>query len=147
MTTMSKTALLPYSAMQLYNLALNVADYPLFLPWCTAVVVHEQNEFFQDATLKLHKGVWHDQFRTHNTLVPAESIQMRLVEGPFKKLSGQWVFQSLGEKGSQVALHLEFEMKLGPLQAVLEMTFKQMTQSILQAFCQRAHQVYGLGSS
>lgn len=143
MTSIHKTALLPYPAEQLYALALKVEDYPLFLPWCKAVILHEQTELFQDATLKLSKSFWTDQFRTHNTLNPGQSIRMRLVEGPFNKLEGAWLFHAVGNSGTQVALQLEFEVKLGPLQSLVSSSFKQMAETILQAFCQRAEQVLG----
>ena len=145
MIKISKTALLPYSASQLYELVLQVTDYPLFLPWCSAAVVHEQNESFQDASIQIQKGPLKEQFRTHNILVPGQMIRMQLVEGPFKALSGVWEFLALGNEGAQISLHLEFEIKLGPMQTILEATFKQVTQSMLQAFCQRAHEIYHVG--
>jgi len=39
MKKISRTALLPYSALQMYNLVNDVAAYPKFLPWCGAAEV------------------------------------------------------------------------------------------------------------
>ena len=40
MRTVSRSALVPYSAEQMYVLVEDVESYPDFLPWCGGAVLH-----------------------------------------------------------------------------------------------------------
>ncbi|MGB1272147.1 MAG: SRPBCC family protein, partial [Endozoicomonas sp.] len=82
-----------------------------------------------------------------NRMRPGHSIEMKLLEGPFRYLSGIWTFQALsgpdGEPGCKVALDLEFEMSNRLTQAVLGPLVGQMLNAMVDAFGKRARQVYG----
>ncbi len=142
MIQVTKTVLLPYTAHDLYTLVLRVQDYPVFLPWCKSAVVHAESECLQEASLSIQKGMVKEYFRTRNRLDPDRAIHMELVEGPFKKLLGEWIFTSVGDDGVEVKLSLHCEMKAGPLKSLLEGTFRKIAETMLEAFCERAHQLY-----
>jgi ribosome-associated toxin RatA of RatAB toxin-antitoxin module len=54
-------------------------------------------------------GALRTWFTTENTLSPPHHIDMRLRDGPFRKLSGRWQFHALDESACKVTLTLEFE--------------------------------------
>ena len=88
MNRVSQTMLVPHSAEQMYQLVNNYQRYPEFLPGCiSGKTLHQQgNEL--DAELIVSKAGIRLAFTTHNTMQPNQSIQMKLVEGPFKHLNG-----------------------------------------------------------
>ena len=95
------------------------------------------------ASLAVAKGGLSQRFVTANTLVPGELIKLNLVEGPFTQLYGQWEFKALGDKACKISLDLTFDYA-GPLvRATLGPLFNQATNTLVDAFCQRAKQLYG----
>lgn len=143
MTTIHKSALVPYSAEQMYNLVDDVQAYPDFLPWCGAAREISRNEEEVQASLDIsHSGV-HKSFTTRNRLQPGQSIEMQLVEGPFKHLNGVWRFEALGAAGSKVGLDLEFEFSSKLLGMTFGPIFSKIAGSLVDAFIQRAQKIYG----
>ncbi|KAF0862837.1 type II toxin-antitoxin system RatA family toxin [Pseudomonas sp. LD120] len=142
-THIQRSALLPYPAQFLYDLVNDVARYPEFLPWCASADVLESSEERMRASLAVAKGGMSQRFVTCNALVPGQSIEMNLEEGPFNQLHGVWVFKPLGEKACKISLDLSFDYA-GPLvRATLGPLFNQAANTLVDAFCQRAKQLHG----
>ncbi len=142
-THIQRSALLPYPAQALYDLVNDVARYPEFLPWCSSTKVLEASDEHMRASLAVAKGGLSQQFVTRNTLVPGNSIEMNLEEGPFSQLHGLWIFKPLGEKACKISLDLSFDYA-GPLvRATLGPLFNQAANTLVDAFCQRAKQLHG----
>lgn len=138
----TRTALVPYSAADMYRLVENVPAYPEFLSWCTAATVLEQDGSEQLASLDVTVAGVSRQFTTRNTLAPGERLSMQLVDGPFRSLEGEWAFQSLGDAGCKVSLHLAFETS-GLLGGAFGRGFAHVADRLMADFCRRAEQVYG----
>jgi ribosome-associated toxin RatA of RatAB toxin-antitoxin module len=142
-THIQRSALLPYPARALFDLVNDVASYPQFLPWCSASEVLEASDTHMRASLAVSKAGLSQRFVTANTLVPGESIKLNLVEGPFNQFHGQWEFKALGDKACKISLDLTFDYA-GPLvRATLGPLFNQAANTLVDAFCQRAKQLYG----
>ncbi len=142
-TRIQRSALLPYPAQALYDLVNDVASYPQFLPWCRASEVLEVSETHMLASLEVAKGSIGQRFVTRNVLQPGQRIEMNLQEGPFTSLNGVWEFKALGDKACKISLDLTFDYA-GPLvRATLGPLFNQATNTMVDAFCQRAKQLYG----
>ena len=146
MRTVNRSALVPYSAEDMFALVDDIDSYPTFLPWCSDVEVHIRENNVVEATLELHRGKLSKRFRTRNTLHPHEAIDLELVGGPFRHLSGGWRFQSLGDSGSKVSLQLEFELNSRALDLLIGAFFEETCNSLIGAFTQRANSVYASGS-
>ena len=143
MTTIHKSALVPYSAEQMYNLVDDIPAYPEFLPWCSGSKEINRCEDEVQASLDIaHSGV-HKSFTTRNRLEINKTIEMQLVEGPFKHLNGVWRFEPLGDAGSKVMLDLEFEFSSKLLGMTFGPLFSKIASSLVDAFIQRAQKVYG----
>ncbi|WP_276487377.1 type II toxin-antitoxin system RatA family toxin [Ectopseudomonas mendocina] len=142
-TRIQRSALLPYPAQALYDLVNDVASYPQFLPWCSASEVLEVSETHMLASLEVAKAGIGQRFVTRNALLPAQRIEMNLQEGPFTSLNGVWEFKALGEKACKISLDLTLDYA-GPLvRATLGPLFNQAANTMVDAFCQRAKQLYG----
>ncbi|MDV7210538.1 type II toxin-antitoxin system RatA family toxin [Azotobacter beijerinckii] len=142
-TRIHRSALLPFPARALYDLVNDVAHYPDFLPWCSAADVLETSETQMRARLEVAKGGLSQRFLTRNSLQPGQRIEMNLEEGPFAHLHGLWEFKALGEKACKISLDLTFDYS-GPLiKATLGPLFNQAANTLVDAFCERAKQLYG----
>jgi len=141
-----RSALVTHSAEKMYRLVRDVPSYPQFLSWCTATIVHEQTIGMQKASLTVSVGGIVQHFTTINTLRPEECVSMKLLEGPFRALQGEWVFQRLGVDGCKVSLSLQFEMRSGPLARVFGKGFGKIADRLVDDFCKRADEVYHDGS-
>jgi ribosome-associated toxin RatA of RatAB toxin-antitoxin module len=75
---------------------------------------------------------------------------MQLVKGPFSKLDGLWRFSPVGD-GSQRACKVELSLNYGFSNALLAglvgPVFDRIAASLVDAFVQRADQVYGSTSA
>ena len=143
MRKVDRSALVPYSAEDMYALVEDVESYPEFLPWCNDVEVHFREGNVIEATLELHRGKISRRFRTRNTMRPTDSMHLTLVSGPFRKLEGGWDFLALGDAGSKVSLHMEFEFDSRTLDIMIGAFFEQTCNSLVNAFTQRAQAIYG----
>lgn len=142
MTTISKSALVRYSAAEMFALVNDIESYPRFLPWCRSARVLSRDADELRATLELSRGGMQKAFTTHNRAQQDKMIEIRLVEGPFRHLNGFWRFDALGEQASKVSLDMDFEF--APLlDMVLGPVFNPIANSLVDAFHKRAVEVYG----
>ena len=70
---------------------------------------------------------------------------MSLVNGPFRHLHGRWTFTQLGDAGSKVELQLDFEFSSSMIDLLFGPYFEDTCNSLVDAFTQRADDVYGPG--
>lgn len=143
MAVVKKNVLVAYSAEQMFALVEKVEDYPLFLPWCGEVVVAERRDDHLTATLSINYHGIKQSFTTKNKNTRPHSMEMELVDGPFKHLDGQWRFTALREDACKIEfdLHYEFSSKL--LEHLIGPVFSKIANSFVDAFCERAERVYG----
>ncbi|MDM1707094.1 type II toxin-antitoxin system RatA family toxin [Thiopseudomonas alkaliphila] len=141
-TRIQRSALLPYPASFLYELVNDVARYPEFLPWCTQSEILEQHPTSLRAELTVAKGSLSQQFTTANQMLPGERIEIQLEKGPFSHLQGIWEFKALGEKACKISLDLSFDYSGALIKATLGPLFNQAANTMVDAFCQRAKELY-----
>jgi ribosome-associated toxin RatA of RatAB toxin-antitoxin module len=144
MPHIKRSALVHYSPAEMYQLVNNVADYASFLPWCRSSVVKSESDTEMLASVEIAKGVLNKTFTTSNRLLKDHRIELQLVDGPFKKLSGYWQFDPLKtEDACRVNLELEFEFDSGLMSLAAKPIFTQIANSLVDSFCKRAVDVYG----
>ena len=80
-------------------------------------------------------------FTTRNRLQANKMIEMRLVDGPFNHFEGFWRFDESAE-GCVVSFDLEFEFAGRMFSMLLGPIFEQVTDNLVDAFCDRVAQVY-----
>jgi ribosome-associated toxin RatA of RatAB toxin-antitoxin module len=138
MRKVSRSALVPYSASQMYTLVEDVESYPDFLPWCSDAVLHWREGNVLEGSVEMHRAGLRRRFRTRNTMHPDEAIDMTLVDGPFSHLSGGWQFKALGTAGCKVSLDMEFEIRSRATDRLLGRYFEDICNSLVDAFVRRA---------
>jgi len=143
MPVINKSALVPYTALEMYKLVDDIEAYPVFLPWCGGSEVIERNEDEVRASILLSRSGIKKHFTTLNRLQHGKMIEMRLVEGPFRHLEGFWRFESLNESASKIMFDIEFEFSNKLLAMTIGPVFSQITNTMVDAFTTRAVEVYG----
>ncbi len=143
MRKVNRSALIPYSAEQMYALVEDFLAYPDFLPWCTGAVLHLKNGSVIEASLELRRSGFKRSFRTRNTVQPGVAMNIELVDGPFRHLSGCWKFEQLGTDGSKVMLDLEFEFENQVTDTLFGRYFEDTCNSLISSFTSRAQKIYG----
>ncbi|WP_342607406.1 SRPBCC family protein [Vibrio tritonius] len=142
MNQVSRSALVSFSAEQMFHLVNDVARYPEFLPGCSGSQVIESTDDKMVASVDVAKAGIKKTFVTKNDLRPGEAILMELVDGPFKTLRGGWYFTPLDEHACKVELKLEFEFSSKMIEMVFGKVFNELTNNMVNAFTERAKQVY-----
>ncbi len=143
MPIIEKSVLVPYSAEKMYGLVERVEDYPDFLPWCGGTTVHHRDEQGMEATIIIRfKGIT-QSFTTHNQHFPFERIDVRLKEGPFADLDGDWRFIALKENACKVAFRLEYTFSNILLEKLIGPVFHYIASTFIESFTKRAQQLYG----
>lgn len=145
MREVRRSALVQHSASDMFSLVDDIESYPEFLPWCKSAVVHSRDGNVTEATLELQRGELSKQFRTRNEASGSDSIEMSLLDGPFRHLHGRWTFTQLGDAGSKVKLQLDFEFSSSMIDLLFGPFFEDTCNSLVDAFTQRADDVYGPG--
>lgn len=143
MTTVERSALVPYLPEQMFEVVRDVRAYPEFLPWCAEAIILAETDSEQLAELSLSKGGITQRFSTRNTLVKPSTIELELVDGPFSRLRGAWHFVALGSAGCKVQLRLSFELDSALMQMALGQVWRAATDRMVDAFCDRAESLYG----
>lgn len=144
MPTIERSALVPYSDAQMYALVNDIDDYPMFVPGCRQATVLESTDAMKVARLDIQKAGFSKSFTTRNTLIPYERIDMELVDGPFQYLRGGWSFHALDQQACKIVLKLEFEFANKILSLAFGKIFNELQNRMVDAFVQRAQQVYGM---
>jgi ribosome-associated toxin RatA of RatAB toxin-antitoxin module len=144
-----KSVLLWYSAHEMYELVTRLEDYPSFLPWCERAEVIERHDDGITGRLHLAYAGVHHAFTTRNVHVPDESVMVRLVDGPFSHLEGDWAFRALGNPAvDRPACKVEFDLQYAfssrALEVVVSPVFDHMANTLVDSFVRRAEEVYGL---
>jgi ribosome-associated toxin RatA of RatAB toxin-antitoxin module len=143
MAHISRNALVPYSPEQMYQLVDGIALYPQFLPWCRSAVEHARDTDQVKATIDIAKGAMNKSFTTLNRLQKNKTIEMRLIDGPFRHLHGFWRFDELKPGACKVSLDLDFEFSNKILSLAIGPIFNQVANTLVDSFVERAKKVYG----
>jgi ribosome-associated toxin RatA of RatAB toxin-antitoxin module len=148
-----KSVLIWYSPQQMFDLVSDVPRYPQFLPWCDAAQIIEKHADGQTAEIGLNFKGLRQKFSTRNTYVRHDSGAMEdrlsLVQGPFSRLEGQWLYTPVGAttagaaQACKVELFLSYSFGNAAMAALVGPVFDKIASSLVDAFVQRAESVYG----
>lgn len=143
MYKINRSALLSYSARQMYDLVVDIERYPEFLNWCSDARILERSENEVVASIEIRFKGLHRSFTTRNYMDSGRSVRIELVDGPFRTLNGIWKFVELDADSSKIELDLEFDFSTTFVDRMVGPVFSQIASRQLDAFQRRAAQVYG----
>ena len=142
MKEIRRSAIVEHSAAEMFALVDDIESYPRFLPWCLEARV-ETIDGKKRATLTAGLRGIRQSFTTLNENRPGESMDMRLVEGPFRHFSAAWRFAPLGPQACEIRFRLRYQFASQPLGKLLEPLFDEIADTMVDAFTRRAAERYG----
>lgn len=143
MPIIKKSALVRHSAEQMFRLVSAVQDYPQFLPWCQSTELLSATDDKICGRIEVARLGVRQKFSTCNRIDAPHRMQIDLMDGPFRKLTGAWTFKALREDACKVELELDFEFSGRLIDKAFGSVFGQIANSLVDAFCKRADEVYG----
>ncbi len=144
MTRVEKSALVKFSAQQMFDLVNDIEAYPKFLPWCSGSRIIKRDGNLIEAELSISKGGFQKNFSTRNQLEYGSKMTVSLLDGPFSHLTGEWNFLVLRDDASKISLDLEFELSGKLASLAFGAVFNQICNTMVSSFTQRAKEVYAL---
>jgi ribosome-associated toxin RatA of RatAB toxin-antitoxin module len=141
MKRIERSAIVPHGAEQVYALVADVESYPRFLPWCAGAKVQPAHEGVT-ATLEVGVRGLRQSFTTRNRNRPGESIDMQLVEGPFRRFAAAWRFKPLAPRACGIEFSMEYEFSNRAAGKLLEPLFARIADTMVDAFSRRADEIY-----
>ena len=142
MKKIARSAIVEHSAAEMYALVEQIEAYPRFLPRCKEAVVLERGPGATRARLTLGVGGLRQSFTTQNENRPGEAIDMRLVEGPFRRFDANWRFVALSAAACRIEFSLEYEFSSRALGRLLAPLFDGIADTTVEAFVRRAAEIY-----
>lgn len=142
--TYNHQVIVPYSARIVFDVVDDVASYHHFLPNCSGsgvisrtltTIPSERVLGYMDLSfLGMHYRLDSDNLHTHST-----HIDMNLLKGPFKYLTGHWQFTPLGSIGSdnegcKVSLNMQWQYNSTVLALTIGQKFEGIAKQLLDAF-------------
>lgn len=143
MPKVERSALVPYSDQQMFDLVNDIASYPEFVPGCAGARILSESAEEVVAELAISKAGMRHTFATRNHLQAPNHVKMTLEQGPFKSLEGGWEFIPLSDNACKVTLKLNFEFSSKLLHFAFAKVFNEVTTRMVDSFAKRARQVYG----
>ena len=143
MAHVSRSALIGYSAQQMFDLVNDIEQYPQFMQGCRSARVISKSDKELVGELSLAKAGVTQTFVTRNSLIAPSRIEMKLEEGNFSKFSAVWQFEALTEAACKVSFEMEFEFKYGLVDLAVGKLLSGSANNLVDALVDRSKLVYG----
>ena len=144
MARVEKSVLVAHPPECMFELVDRVEDYPDFLPWCGGTELKLRDEQRTVATIHIAYLGIHQSFTTENIKIHPREMRIRLQDGPFAELEGDWLFLPLGDDACKVEFRLQYVFSSRVLETVLSPVFSHIANTFVDAFVRRADEVYAL---
>lgn len=142
MPTHAEKRTLPYTPEQLYALVIEVDRYPEFLPWCLKSRIKKREGDVFHADLIIGYKMVREKFGSRVTGLEPDHIHVEYLDGPMKYLSNHWRFIPEEDGGCTIDFFVDFEFKNPVLQNLIAVFFNKAVRKMVQAFEDRAKELY-----
>jgi coenzyme Q-binding protein COQ10 len=139
--------ILPHSAAQMYDLVADVARYPEFLPWVSAIRIRKDDDTEILADMVVGFKSLRETFTSRVIKTPKSSIVVDYLDGPMKHLQNNWKFEDSPGGGSTVDFTVDFSFRNRVFEALAGQFFDSALRKMTTAFIERADALYGVGGS
>ena len=134
-----KNAIVFHSKNKMFRLVDLIENYPKFLPWCGSTKIIERNNNKTIASIEInYKGI-KQTFTTENTKKINDKMIIKLINGPFKSLSGEWLFKELEKDSCQIELKLEYQFNNIILEKLISPVFNMIANTFIDEFIKEAN--------
>jgi len=145
MPEVKKHKKLPYSAKDIYDLVMDIEEYPQFLPWCkNAKIIEALSVNNLHADLLINFKGFLKRYRSsveHGSDNGVYKIDVNAISGPFKKLHNHWKIIEIDDKSCDVEFYIDFEFDSKILTKLIGVIFERANEKVMGAFEERAKEV------
>lgn len=148
MPRFTKTLRVPYGPEQCFALVSDIARYPDFIKWITALRVSDRREAGPGVEECLGEAVvgfkgFTERFTTRVVAdEPARRVTAALVRGPFRKLFAEWRITESVQGASDVSLEINYEFRNPVIGFLAAANHDLAVDRILKAFLEEAQRRY-----
>ena len=141
-----RSALVPHSAEDMFDLIEGAEHYPAFIPWCADATILARDDSIVAARITVAWHGIHFEILTRNPKKRPDWLSVRMERGPFRRFDGDWHLKALAPSACKVefVLHCEFDNAL--LRGVAGSVLERVSGRFVDAFVARANDVYGSGT-
>ena len=143
----TETRPLPYSPEQMFDLVADVARYPEFLPWVSAIRVRSNSDSQMVADMSVGFKGLRETFTSKVEKRRPDGLHIEYVDGPLKHLHNDWGFRADGQGGCLVDFSVDFAFKNRVFEMLAGQMFDRALRKMINAFEERAARLYGDSTS
>lgn len=147
MPSIRETRRLPYTAEQMFDLVADVDKYPEFLPWVVATRVRRDSDSEMTADMLVGFKALREKFTSKVVKLRPETIHVHYVDGPLRDLDNNWTFRDVGEGACEIDFCVDFAFKNMMFEALAGQYIDRAFRKMVNAFEERAGQLYGSSNS
>jgi ribosome-associated toxin RatA of RatAB toxin-antitoxin module len=136
-----RSALIPRSAGDTFDLIEQAEHYPSFLPWCSHAIILERTEDVVAARITVKYRGLEFPLATRNLKRRPTWMAVRLVKGPFRQFEGEWRLTELTPGACKIEFDLAYEFDIGLVDRLAGRIFDGIADKIVDAFAQRAERL------
>ena len=128
-----KEAIILENIEKVFNIVNRVDLYKNFVPYCVdSIIISEENNKMK-ARLDFNLKGLKTTFTTQNIIKSNKIIQMKLVDGPFKYLDGEWKFTKIDNK-TLIELTINYEVQNKILDYTISRSLEKIMGYLVKAF-------------
>jgi len=143
MPSHAETRVLPYNATQLFDLVMDIAKYPEFLPWCIGARINSKSKTDVEADVVVGYKMFREKFSSRVHFTRPKEIEVEYLKGPMRHLHNKWVFTDLPDGGCRVDFSVDFSLKTKMFEGLVDQFFHHALAKMIDAFEKRAGDLYG----
>ena len=151
MKTYTESRTMPYTAKQLYKLAIDIESYPEFVPLCKRASVTEATplpdgtvQFGSVLVFRFRKFGIYEEFESRITADPVNATILSESDGPpFKSFSAKWSFTDAGPREAVATIEVSYEFRSRALAMFIDRAAGPATKRLITAWQDRAAELYG----
>lgn len=135
--------ILPYSAEQLFDLVMDIAKYPEFLPWCIGARINTRDKNEVNADVIIGYKMFRERFSSRVHFIRPNAIEVEYLKGPMRHLQNKWVFTNMRAGQCEVDFYVDFSLESKLFEKLVDQFFHKALVKMINAFETRAIQLYG----
>ncbi|MEM7425068.1 MAG: type II toxin-antitoxin system RatA family toxin [Pseudomonadota bacterium] len=147
----STSRVMPFTAQQMFNMVVDIEQYPQFVPICKKAEIGPREDlgdgtFAFDSLLvfRFKKFGIFEEFRSRVTCDPENYTVNSWSDGPpFKEFRAVWSFEDVGEKLSEAHIDVSYQFRSRALGMFISRGAGIGIERLIQAWDARAHEIYG----
>ena len=140
-----KSALVAFSADNMFDLIEAAEHYPAFLPWCSRAIILARDDSMVAAEITVDYHGAQFSFVTRNPKRRPGWMAIRMERGPFRHFEGEWHLTALAPSACKIAFDLRYEFGGTLARTIAAPVFDRIANTLVDAYVMRAEATLGAG--